>query len=286
MSPYISKVPVASALFDVLARRRNLFLDLPKAVTMATSPGEDTIASPPLSRASMNGQVHDPPSGESTAERERKDQRDPGEHPVSRTIDLDDAINILSSELAREDPNSYNDPTAPLPPFRESNRVPAGTHFLPPRHASDGPSSEFLQAELERDMTPRNLLRLLLVNKVPVERLQVPFSDENTVPEDLCVAYYCPINGERKSRVTSFLLSPNSSTSLCHLLRPWITENAFNNRGIIGQASTNLGSFQIEKEDMSMKANAVHMRSGIFWKIVVVEESGVKATLLRLYGKH
>ena len=181
---------------------------------MAMNPRENTSASPSLSIASTNSQIHNPPLGARTPERKTKDQRDPEGHPVSRTVDLDDTIDILSSELAREDLDSYNDPTIPFPPFRESNQVPTGTHFLPPRHASDGPSSEFLQAELERNMTPRNLLRLLLIHEVPVERLQVPFSDENTVPEDLCVAYYCPITEERKSRVTSFLLPPNPPTSV------------------------------------------------------------------------
>ena len=180
---------------------------------MATNRGENTSASLSLSIASTDSQVHDPPLDESTAERETKDQRDLGEHSVSRTIDLDDTINILSSELARGGPNSYNDSTIPFPPFRESNHVPGGTHFLPPRHASDGPSSEFLQANLEKDMKPRNLLRLLLVHEVPVERLQVPFSDENTVPEDLCVAYYCPISEERKSRVNLSCFHP----TLLHL---------------------------------------------------------------------
>ena len=141
----------------------------------------------------------DQPTQIRTANESLSSQQEAEERPATGTLGLDEAIDYLSSQLAEEDPDSYNAPTIPFPSFRDSTRIPPETHFFPPRHSNDGPSSEFLHSAMKKDMTPGNLLRLLLVHKVPVERLQVPFSDENITPEDLCTSFYCPIRGERKS---------------------------------------------------------------------------------------
>lgn len=113
--------------------------------------------------------------------------------------DLDRIVEYLASEISREDPNHYNAPTIPFPPFRNACQIPPETHFFPPRHAADGLSSEILHYLMNQDRTPEGLLRLLLVHQVPIERLQVPFSDENITPEDLCTSFHCPITVERKS---------------------------------------------------------------------------------------
>lgn len=133
------------------------------------------------------------------------------------TLDLDKAVECLAASLAEEDPNSYNAPTMPWPPFRDSTRIPPGTHFLPPRHTNDGPSSQILHSDMAQDPTPQGLLRLLLLHQVPVERLQVPFNDDNTIPEDLCTSLYCPIKSERESCET--LLSFLPIISLYYLYR-------------------------------------------------------------------
>lgn len=117
--------------------------------------------------------------------------------------DLADVVEYICAELSRENPNRYNAPTIPFPPFQAGFQIPPGTHFFPPRHANDGLSSEILHSLMNQDRTPKGLLRLLLLHQVPVERLQVPFSDENRIPEDLCTSFYCPIRVERKSRHTA-----------------------------------------------------------------------------------
>lgn len=115
-------------------------------------------------------------------------------------LDLDRMVEYISAELSRKDPNRYNAPTIPSPPFQAGFQIPPGTRFFPPRDADDGLSSEILHSLMNQDRTPEGLLRLLLLHKVPVERLQVPFSDGNPFPKDLCTSFYCPIRVERKYR--------------------------------------------------------------------------------------
>ncbi len=117
--------------------------------------------------------------------------------------DLDRIVEYISAELSRENPNHYNAPTIPSPPFQAGFQIPPGYTLLPPRHADDGLSSEILHSLMNQDRTPKRLLRLLLIPHVPVERLQTPFSDENRTPGDLCTSFYCPIRFERKSRHTA-----------------------------------------------------------------------------------
>ncbi len=131
--------------------------------------------------------------------------------------DLDKIVEYISAELTRENPNRYNAPTIPSPPFQVGFQIPPGTHFFLPRHADDGLSSEILHSLMNQDRTPEGLLRLLLLHHVPVERLQVPFSDENRTPEDLCTSFYCPITVERKSATQLFLVLDSLTR------RAWIT---------------------------------------------------------------
>ncbi len=130
--------------------------------------------------------------------------------------DLDKIDEYISAELSRENPNRYNAPTIPFPPFQAGLQIPPGTHFFPPRYADDGISSELLHSLMNQDRTPKGLLRLLLLHDVPFERLQVPFSDENRTPEDLCTSF-CPIRFERKSAAQLFLVLDSLSR------RAWIT---------------------------------------------------------------
>lgn len=123
---------------------------------------------------------------------------DPRQLKSRTTLGLEHLLDRLSSQLAKNHPNRYNAPTIANPPFRDPSRVPHGTFFFPPRHHNDGPSSEFLHLELERDPTPRNLLRMMLVHQVPAERLQIPFCDGGTSPDDLCTSLCCPIKEPRK----------------------------------------------------------------------------------------
>lgn len=120
--------------------------------------------------------------------------------------DLDKIVEYISAELTRENPNRYNAPTIPSPPFQVGFQIPPGTHFFLPRHADDGLSSEILHSLMNQDRTPEGLLRLLLLHHVPVERLQV-----------LCTSFYCPITVERKSATQLFLVLDSLSR------RAWIT---------------------------------------------------------------
>lgn len=82
----------------------------------------------------------------------------PETNRTTSTVGLEKAIECLSVRLAQEHPKCCYIPKIPFPPFQDKSGLPDGILFFAPRCANDGPSSEFLQAEPERDMTPRNLL--------------------------------------------------------------------------------------------------------------------------------
>ena len=111
--------------------------------------------------------------------------------------------------------------------FRPPRDNPDGKHFLLLRHANDGLSSGVLHSVLSKDMSHRSLLQIAFILRVPFERLQVPFSDENTIPYDLCTYFRCSIKQERQSSIPYtrlFRPYPKRSRNLAleYQARPWI----------------------------------------------------------------